>query len=53
MHAFAGVRHTVDQALLKSVYMKHFPNTKLPLEKPIKKRKIKGANMKKKGKDKN
>ncbi|XP_050590529.1 uncharacterized protein LOC126922207 [Bombus affinis] len=52
MHAFDGVRHTVDQGLLKSVYMKHFPNTKLPLEKPTKKRKTKGANMKKKEKTK-
>lgn len=48
INAFAGVRRNViDQGLLKSVYMKHFPNTKLPPEKPDKKRKINGPNKKK------
>ncbi|KOX77005.1 hypothetical protein WN51_10399 [Melipona quadrifasciata] len=47
INAFAGARHDVDQGLLKSVYMKHFPNTKLPPEKPVKKRKINGPNKKK------
>lgn len=47
INAFASVRHDVDQELLKSVYMKHFPDTKLPPEKPVKKRKINRPNKKK------
>ncbi|XP_076392049.1 uncharacterized protein LOC100877744 isoform X2 [Megachile rotundata] len=39
MGAFAATRHSVDQGLLKSTYMKHFPDTKLPPEKPAKKKK--------------
>lgn len=36
MIAFTGIKNTVDQGLLKSVYMKQYPNTKLPTEKPKK-----------------
>lgn len=48
--AFAGTRHTVDQKLLKSVYMKQYPDTKLPPEKPVKKKKKAKAKGKKKTK---
>nr|XP_034176814.1 uncharacterized protein LOC117602658 [Osmia lignaria] len=48
--AFAGPRHTVDQNLLKSIYMKQYPDTKLPPEKPVKKKKKAKAKGKKKTK---
>ncbi|XP_076659686.1 uncharacterized protein LOC143362995 [Halictus rubicundus] len=50
--AFAGPRHTVNLALLKSVYMVQYPNTELPPEKPKKKKrkKTKGIESKKKKK---
>ncbi|OAD60423.1 hypothetical protein WN48_05723, partial [Eufriesea mexicana] len=44
--AFAGTRHTIDQGLLKSIYMEQYPNTKLPLEKTVRKRKIKDTKTK-------
>ncbi|KAK2576460.1 hypothetical protein KPH14_005791 [Odynerus spinipes] len=36
--AFPAPRKTVDQGLLKAVYLKEFPNTKPPPEKPSKKK---------------
>ncbi|XP_076762241.1 uncharacterized protein LOC143430127 [Xylocopa sonorina] len=41
MNAFPGPRHTVDQGLLKSVYMKHYPDIRSPLERPGTKKKAK------------
>ncbi|XP_017795988.1 PREDICTED: leucine-rich repeat-containing protein 74B-like [Habropoda laboriosa] len=39
--AFAATSHTIDQELLKSVYMKHYPDTKPPPEKkPARKEKL-------------
>ncbi|CAL7950041.1 unnamed protein product [Xylocopa violacea] len=46
MNAFPGPRHTVDQGLLKSVYMKHYPNTRSPLERSGMKKKAKKVKIK-------
>ncbi|XP_028522405.1 protein NLRC3-like [Apis cerana] len=57
MIAFTGIKNTVDQGLLKSVYMKQYPNTKLPTEKPkkikSKKRKIKKKEIKETNEEEN
>ncbi|CAK9808007.1 Leucine-rich repeat-containing protein 74B [Anthophora plagiata] len=49
--AFAATSHTVDQGLVKSVYMKHYPDTKPPPERTAKKGKRKGKEKKKKEKE--
>ncbi|XP_076637193.1 uncharacterized protein LOC143349670 [Colletes latitarsis] len=54
MNEFVGIRNTVDQELLKSVYMTQYPDTTLPPERPKRKRigKKKGLKRKKKVKSK-
>ncbi|XP_026669188.1 NLR family CARD domain-containing protein 3-like [Ceratina calcarata] len=47
--AFSGLKRTVDQGLLKSIYLKHYPDTKPPPIKPPKKKKDKGKDKKEKG----
>lgn len=47
MKAFAGEKNTVDQELLKSVYMTQYPDTRPPPERPVKKKKDKGKRPKK------
>ncbi|XP_076234577.1 uncharacterized protein LOC143179303 [Calliopsis andreniformis] len=46
MHAFPGPRHVVDQALLRAAYLKLYPDTKPPPERPIKQKKGKGKKKK-------
>ncbi|XP_053985512.1 leucine-rich repeat-containing protein 74B-like [Hylaeus volcanicus] len=50
MNEFIGARNTVDQELLKSVYLTLYPDTKLPPEKPKKKKKAKEKGLKRKKK---
>lgn len=52
IHIFPGVRNTVDQELLKAVYLKQYPDTKPPPEKPARRKKAKRSKKKKKAKAK-